>query len=72
MPSVVEIMKRKVDKDDPVYGKLDNLKKMIDEQTDATDKLDDVYHEKIEGVGDRINASDERVKRLEALVIAMG
>ena len=31
MPSVVEIMKRKVDKDDPVYGKLDNLKRMIDE-----------------------------------------
>lgn len=31
MPSNVEILKRKVDKDDPVYTKLDNLKKMIDD-----------------------------------------
>lgn len=31
MPSTVEILKRKVDAGDPVYTKLDNLKKMIDD-----------------------------------------
>ena len=50
MPSAVEIFKRKVAKDDPIHGKIDNLRKMTDDQEEAINKLEDAMNVKIETV----------------------
>ena len=50
MPSAIEISKRKVAKDDPIHAKIDNLRKMTDDQEVAINKLEDALTHKIETV----------------------
>ena len=72
MPSAHDIITRRVAKDDPVYAKIENLRKMTEDQEISINQLEGALNTKIDTNEAQHLTADDRLKRVEALVIAMG